>query len=161
LFQISPAPNLPALPIATSGPSNGTSVAILGYGGDGGDETWGLNVVTQNGLLENVESFMTTDFQTAYGISGNSYFLVTGDSGGGDFAFRSATQQWQLVGINEAVDTSKNPPDSYFVELSTYASQINAITAPAVPAVPWWGWGVLFASIPMAVSRYLPRKISR
>ena len=161
LFQVSPAPNLPALPIATSGPSDGTSVAILGYGGGGGNETWGLNAVTDNGILVNVESFFTTDFQTAYGTSGNTYFLVSGDSGGGDFAFNSATQQWELVGINEAIDTSKNPPDSYFVELSAYASQINAITAQPVPALPWWGWGVLFASIPMLVSRYLPRKVSR
>jgi len=161
LFQITPAPNLPALNIATLGPSVGDSVAMLGYGDRGSitHETWGLNKVTQvNELITpSGYSYVSTDFETAYGVDSNEYYLVLGDSGGGDFVYNSPNGPWQLTGINEAVG-SNNPPDSYFVELSTYATQIDAIVSPqGVPAMPAWGWVVLPVLILLVVSGYLPK----
>ena len=172
LFQINPAPNLPALSIATSPPTrlssiqSGSQVAMIGYG-DGGSithETWGLNTVTDINQLIQVDSFESTDFVTAYGTTtrgGNSatnnYFVVLGDSGGGDFIFNSSNSTWQLAGINEATGNN-NPPDSFFVELSAYAPQINAIVATGVPALPRWGFVVLLAVL-LAVGVYFhPRK---
>ncbi len=164
VFQVQPdgvttfaLPNLPALPIATSAPSVGSQMAMLGFG-DGNSqvttETWGLNVVTAHDVAIGVESFGTNDIETAYGTP-NNYYLVVGDSGGGDFIYDSLSSRWQLVGFNEAVDQSNN--NSYFVQLSTYASQINAITATPVPALRWWGWIVLTVSTLAVVSCLLPK----
>jgi len=56
LFQISSAPDLPALTISTQAPSvatrynPGSSMVMIGYGGGQG-ETWGLNSVTSQGFL--------------------------------------------------------------------------------------------------------------
>jgi len=57
--------------------------------------------------------------------------LIGGDSGGGDFVYDSATGQWQLAGINEAVDTTTH--DSYMVQLDAYASQIKSFSAVPEP----------------------------
>jgi hypothetical protein len=165
VFQVQPdgvttfsLPNLSPLPIATSQPALGSQMAMLGYG-DGnsqvGTETWGLNVVTARNEAVSINSFVTNDIETTYGAS-NVYYVVLGDSGGGDFIYHSSKSEWQLAGFNEAVDTNTN--DSYFVQLSTYASQINAVTAQPVPALRWWGWAVLFVSILVVVSRFLPGK---
>jgi hypothetical protein len=149
LFQIATSPDLPALSIATEAPSaadmsgsGGSEVAMIGYGS--GSETWGLNTVTLNDVTVQVDgySYMTTDFQTAYGDppSGftnldNDAVLIGGDSGGGDFIYNTDLSEWQLAGINEAVDTSTD--DSYMVQLSTYAPQIKAIIAVPEPDT-WW-----------------------
>ncbi|MEI9895149.1 MAG: trypsin-like serine protease [Chthoniobacter sp.] len=147
LFQIQTAPNLPSLSIATSAPTalslfqSGSKVAMLGYGTSSGfAETWGLNTVTQTGVTVPLDgtSFVSKDFETAYGTTTmgansatNNYLLFLGDSGGGDFIYNSAAAQWQLAGINEAVDPNNN--NSYMVELSNYAPQINAIVAAPEP----------------------------
>jgi hypothetical protein len=168
VFQVQPdgvttfsLPNLPALPIATSAPSLGKQVAMIGYG-DGGqvtNETWGLNFVTQNNEIVPVLNFNTVDFETAYGSniygSPNNYHLVLGDSGGGDFIYNSSSLQWQLVGLNEALDGSNN---SYLVELSIYAAQINTVTAQPVPAMPRWGLIALPALLLVMGGYFLPRK---
>ncbi len=141
LFQITSAPSLPALTIASSAPSIGDSVAMIGYGGGAG-KTWGLNAVTENNLSVEVTgySYVTTDFETDYAPPVSDYYLVSGDSGGGDFIYNSSTGNWELAGINEAVDDSHN---SYLVQLSAYSSQINAITATPEPtSLVFLGFGV-------------------
>jgi len=144
LFQLTLAPNLPALTIATNPPFSlswhdpGSQVAMIGYGS--GSETWGLNTVTAANVTVEVigYSYETTDFQTAYGTTSdgnqsvtNNAVLIGGDSGGGDFIYNSAAGTWTLAGINEAVDLSN--ADSYMVQLSAYASQIHALTAVPEP----------------------------
>lgn len=143
LFRLTLAPNLPSLTVASSAPvafsqsQGGSSVAMIGYGGGQG-QTWGLNTATQidQSIFLSGYGYTSTDFVTDYGSFGhgpssftNNYTLIVGDSGGADFIFDSTASKWVLSGINEAVDSNKN---SYLVELSAYASQINSITA-AVP----------------------------
>ncbi|MDR3401141.1 MAG: trypsin-like serine protease [Chthoniobacter sp.] len=155
LFQIATAPNLPVLSIAASAPKAlstsqaGSKVAMIGYGTSGGlAESWGLNTVTEKNVLVSVGSFVSTDFVTGYGTTTmgshsatNNYFLFLGDSGGGDFIFNSTSAQWELAGINEAVDGSNN---SAMVQLSTYAPQINAIvTTPEPTSCVFLGGGLL------------------
>lgn len=143
LFEIAWRPSLPDLPVATRAPAplsafhNGSQVAMIGYGGGVG-ETWGLNTVTANDILVQVNNYFTTmDFETAFGTTTagtrsatNYYTLVVGDSGGGDFINNSTSSRWELAGLNEAIDTDK---DSYLIELSYYASQINTITSTPAP----------------------------
>ncbi|MDD5262026.1 MAG: trypsin-like serine protease [Methylacidiphilales bacterium] len=147
LFELSSAPSLPSLTIAGSAPTafsatqSGSMVAMIGYGGGQG-ETWGLNTVTDVNLPIEVtvgsSTYSSTDFATEYGTitAGlasvtNDYVLVTGDSGGGDFIYNSASSSWMLSGINEAVDTNQN---SYMVQLNAYASQIDSITGVPEPS---------------------------
>lgn len=144
MFRLTLSPNLPSLVIASSPPAKfavnnpGSSVAMIGYGGGQG-ETWGLNTVTNNNQPTSVSgySYVTIDFSTAYGTTTaglssvtNNAQLVGGDSGGGDFIYNSSTSKWNLAGINEAVAPNH---DSYLVQLSSYASQINPITAVPEP----------------------------
>lgn len=139
LFQLAQSPALPPLTLETTTPvrlshsHQGNQVAMIGYGGGYG-ETWGLNTVTAVNQDTEVEgySYDTVDFETAYGTTTdgsysatNNAFLVGGDSGGGDFIYDSSTGSWVLAGINEAVDTTNN--NSYMVQLSAYASQIDPI----------------------------------
>jgi len=56
-----------------------------------------------------------------------------------------------LAGINEAVDTSNN--DSYMVQLSAYASQINGIIAVPEPS------GFLLAGLALAALLGLRRPV--
>jgi len=149
LFQISTAPSLPSLTISTNAPSTasiinpGSSVVMLGYGGGGGNDTWGINSVTANNLLVSLSTYKSVDFRTAYGTtaygSNNTAQLVLGDSGGGDFIYNTSTGKWELAGINEGVDPSTH--DSYMVQLSYYAPQINAIMG--VPEPQTWALLVL------------------
>jgi len=159
LFQISSSPSLPSLNIATSPPTAfsflqaGSSVAMLGYGEAGGGtttEAWGLNTVTQASETVDIQNtnFSSTDFETAYGTttSGlssviNDYYLNSGDSGGGDFIYNSSLGEWQLAGINEALDDNN---DSFMIQLSSYESQIGAITGVPEPSpVAFFGLGAL------------------
>lgn len=157
MFQISTAPTLPSLTVSLSGPAVGTTVVMTGYGGGQG-ETWGENSVTQHNLLVQVTgySFKTTDFETAYAGS-NFAQLVSGDSGGGDFIYNSSTGQWELAGINEALDASN---DSYMVQLSTYASQIDGLEAIPVPEPRQWGLIVLLAMMSLTAARKLTDSFS-
>lgn len=149
LFRLTLAPNLPSLTIATSAPTalspskDGSSVVMIGYGGGTG-ETWGLNTVTRTNIPVTVQSYTTTDFETAYGIttagnrSATNYAeLILGDSGGGGFIYDSSSSAWTLAGINEAHVQSllyPNDYDSYMVQLSSYSSQINSIIAVPEPS---------------------------
>jgi hypothetical protein len=110
---------------------------MIGYGG--GSLSWGVDTVTANyvGVTVVGYSYLSTDFKSAYGTTTigtnsvtNDAYLIGGDSGGGDFIYNSSTGKWDLAGINEAVDPSDN--DSYMVQVSAYASQIDSDLA-AVP----------------------------
>lgn len=183
LFQIdtasTPAPNLPSLAIATSPPTalstlgQGSSVAMIGFGGSG--KSWGLNTVTEaypvypdiylTQVTANATTYKTKDFITAYGTTTAGTFsatnnaqLVGGDSGGGDFIYDSALAQWTLAGINEAVDL--NTHDSYMVQLSSYAAQINPISAvpePSAYALLAMGGAALLFQIKRSRSRLSSR----
>ena|SRR5208282_1621821 len=150
---------LPQLTLSTSDPIafafgvSGSGVVMVGYGGGQG-ETWGFNTVTQINQPISLQgaSYVSNDFFTALGTttyinpggSGsqsvtNNAQLVGGDSGGGDFIFNPATGQWELAGINEAVGTTNQGQYvSAFVQLDTYASQIEADMSPVpLPASLW------------------------
>jgi len=146
LFQLASGPDLPPLIIANSPPvpfsqwQSGDSVVMLGFGGGGGHLTWGLDTVTNANVDYMVDgySYVNSGFVTAYGtttignnsVTNNAYF-ISGDSGGADFIYNSFTGQWELAGINDAVDTSNH--DSYIVQLSTYSSQFRQIAAVPEP----------------------------
>lgn len=106
LFQVSPAPNLPALPLRSSNPvENSSKVVMIGYG-DGGNkttETWGYNTVNyppSNYINLSGTSFWSNDFITADGSTAE-YQVVGGDSGGAAFIYNSTLQRWELAGLNE------------------------------------------------------------
>jgi hypothetical protein len=157
LFQVYPCPVLPALPLSSSDPKVYSSqVAAMGYG-DGGantNETWGYNTVTQinQSVTPQGMSFVSNDFWTLTGTSSsggksatNNYQIVSGDSGGGDFIYNSSEGRWELAGINEVTGTvtysdGSTQNFSGFVQLDTYASQIDQIITPpaSTPALPPW-----------------------
>lgn len=160
LFHLTLQPDLPALAISTTAPSAfsanqaGTEAVIIGFGGGQG-ETWGLNTVTQTDISVQQLNYTSIDFETAYGTTTvghgantksvtNDYILVLGDSGGGDFMWNASTAQWNLAGINEAVDSNNN---SYMVQLADYAPQINSIIGVPEPSsltMLCFGLSVLF-----------------
>src|SRR5271154_3302761 len=137
-------------PIAFAFGVTGSGVVMVGYGGRQG-ETWGFNTVTQINQPITLQgaSYVSNDFFTVLGANSynnpggsgsqsitNNAQLVGGDSGGGDFIFNSATGQWELAGINEAVGTTNQGQYvSAFVQLDSYAAQIEADMTP-VPLPP-------------------------
>ena len=139
LFQITQGPNLPALSISSTHsdpPQVGSAVAMIGYGG--GQETWGLNTVTDTHYQLQISNYTSSDFLTDYGNStvngfsvSNFALLIGGDSGGGDFIYNTSTGTWMLSGINEAVDGNN---DSYMVQLNQDAREINGVTAVPEPS---------------------------
>jgi hypothetical protein len=142
VFKVAAPPNLPSLtifptdPIPFSQNQAGSTIAMIGYGGGKG-ETWGFNTITTVNSPQQVSIYTSNDLETALGTvtAGsasitNKGFLVSGDSGGGDFIFNSSTQTWMLAGLNEAIDGNN---DSFLVQLDTYASQIDAITGLTAP----------------------------
>lgn len=161
LFQIATNPGLPTLTLADSTFSltpYSSQPVLIGYG-DGGsrtNKTWGQNTVTDINQTTPVSSggvnYISTDFRMRYGqtygnASGyagtgttsltffytnatNNATFLSGDSGGGDFV--KVNGVWQLVGVNEAVDTSTS--DSFSEQVSTYSTQIKQITVIPEPS---------------------------
>lgn len=126
-----------AAPAVFSGQSS-TNTSLVVMIGNGGGKSWGINNVTgiNQGLL--VSSYGSADFSTAFGTNTarsativNNAKFITGDSGGG--AFMIIGSQWELTGINEAVDSSGG---SYMVQLSYYASTISSAIAAAPTPTP-------------------------
>jgi hypothetical protein len=183
LFQISPYPQLPALPLRTHDPRAYVSmVAMIGFGGAGADrnESWGLNTVTQINEsipLENT-SYVSNDFLTLTGQSSsgdssatNNYAVVVGDSGGGNFIFNTSSQQWELAGINETTGTAtfSNGTTQNFsgcVQIDTYAGQIKLIMNQApvdTPTMPkahlvFLGGLILVAATRQGIFSFLPMR---
>lgn len=139
LFQISPAPALPVLPLRASDPVTYSSqVAMLGFG-DGGpqtSETWGLDTIvaidellTPDGTALQSNDFLTLDGTNTFETSRNHFVTITdnyqvvgGDSGGAEFIYNSAQSRWELAGINEVNGTATTPTGtetfSGFVQLN-------------------------------------------
>ena len=144
--------SLAALTLSASQPTafngvGGSQVVMIGYGGTGA-KSWGVDTVTQDDQTVTLPgtSWSTTDFLTLLGTTSvgnhsvtNNAQLVAGDSGGGDFILNPVTGLWELAGINEAVGTlSSGQQLSAFVQLSTYAPQIESIMSPVpVPGSIW------------------------
>jgi len=163
LFQISPAPDLPGVPVRSSAPaavgpgeSGNSPVAIIGWGAGGGSrfETWGYNnpinyidqtiSVTANGTTYTSNDFATLTETTSAPPkeTGNPYEVQVGDSGGADFIYNSTTSRWELAGINEgnngtSVFTYSDGATggySVFVQLNTYSTTINSVIAQPLPS---------------------------
>ena len=167
VFHLTTSPNLPDLAISAIPPTPlsavnpGSQVGMIGYGGGQG-ETWGLNTVTAINQIVN----STTAFSTRYGnvsagpnSANNQYVLIDGDSGGGDFVQQTAGV-YSLVGINLGYDkltTSQTYLTSYFADLSTYKTQIDAVTATPEPST----WTMLgLGGLMGAVVLYRRRRIA-
>ena len=180
LFKIASPPALPNLTLSSSDPSayntatqtGGSGVAMIGYG-DGGSrtiETWGYNTVTnvnQSITPENT-SYVSNDFLTATTTSdklSNSAQVLVGDSGGGDFIFNSVTGRWELAGINEVTGNYENDPTygndalSGFVQLDTYAAQIDAIMSAPEPST-WLLLGAGLGALWIG-QRYRTKRVAR
>ena len=166
IFQVSPAPTLPPLPLRASDPvADSSDVVILGYGNPTSVESWGydrVSVVNQSVPLNSI--WTTNDFETVNNSTSDKYELISNDSGGGDFIYNSTTSQWELAGLNEAELTDgANGPEvgSAFIQLNTYAAQIEAIVSPPPldePTMPPWALVLLggllcVAAIPAVVPR--------
>ena len=142
LFRIATSPTLPSLTLDTTllYPSF-SKVVMIGYGGSHG-ETWGYNTVSainqSTPVTSGGKNYTSEDFVTDYGAQESGFYPYTnnatfigGDSGGGDFVNVGGT--WELAGINEAVSNVSGTGDSYMVQVSSYSTQINTITAKSVP----------------------------
>ena len=146
LFQISTSPTLSPLTISQSAPTPfaqgqaGSSVVLIGYGGSYPNENWGYDTIDfiNQLITPSGNTYVSNDFITAYGTytsgtasSTNNSNLVSGDSGGGDFIYNTVTKKWELAGINEVTGTgtfnNQTLTISGYVQLSSYASQINSL----------------------------------
>ena len=154
LFRVNPSPALSPLTISQSAPvpffttPPGDLDVMIGYGGGHG-ETWGSGTVTAANQLVQPDGlpYISIDFFVFYGsyTFGSSSFnntaiLVANDSGGGNFIYNTLTHSWELAGINEVVGSgtvdSQNVTFSGMVQMSAYASQINALVNPVSTDTP-------------------------
>jgi hypothetical protein len=171
VFQVSPAPSLPALPLRSSNPvENSSKVVMIGYG-DGGsktNETWGYNTVNYppgNYINLTGSSLWSNDFITLDGSTAE-YQIVGGDSGGADFIYNSTLERWELAGLNEGnspgvfsafvqlnnstfstVDsnTPSTGETTTYTGTTVYATQIAEATKPieSMPTLPAWAMAAL------------------
>ena len=166
LFQISPCPALPPLPLRTTDPTPSVWTAMFGWGltNSARAPSWGYNAVTLANLslplTNNGVGYLSNDFLTmTQSGSGNNYQVITGDSGGGDFIYNPASNTWELAGVNEATVTdSKSRSYSAFVQLNTYQAQIAAIITPATdtPVMPSAAIGLLAGLLVLAGGCFSP-----
>jgi hypothetical protein len=175
--------NLPPLILRTSNPvafaygTTGSSVILIGYGGGQGYESWGINTITQinQPITPGGYTYISNDFLTATGTTTsdnphgpgsqsvtNNAQLVGADSGGGDFIYNAATGQWELAGINEVMGTFDSGQGfSGFVQVNTYASQINSLFNPPSsdsPTMPLPGLWIMACLLLLAAARSLGLK---
>jgi hypothetical protein len=182
LFQVSPAPALPALPFRSSDPvALSSRVVMIGFG-DGAqktNETWGYNLVTSINSYPTQLSggpWVSNDFISLEGADshgqnnyGNVYEVQSGDSGGADFIYNHTTKQWELAGINEGTVTATysngaTQNGSCFVQLDTYLGQIETIITPVPadsPTMPQWALIVLGGSLAAMATLNRPRSRGR
>jgi S1-C subfamily serine protease len=143
--------NLPSLNLASTAPSLGSSVVMIGYG-NGVGEAWALNSVYETNQSVSLSGSGPTsnDFFTAdsFHNSGpnttttNNGQLVAGDSGGGAFIYNASTGKWELAGLNEVLlqDGSGKIVGSGMVQIGDYSATIEAdmASATAAPEPPSW-----------------------
>jgi len=128
IFQIYPEPPLAALPIATSAPSDGASLILVGNGRNRGPATsfdpngpappdpvygyewgagqtmrWGTNAVVDTILADLIDGTQTMAIETEFNQAGSAHEAqaTTGDSGGAAFAWNGS--EWQLAGCLFAI----------------------------------------------------------
>jgi len=137
LFQISGAPGLANLAIASSEPAGGSTVQMIGFGGG---KSWGTNTIygytnyTLGGTPYGGIGIVTL----ASGEGGNGAQGVGGDSGGGMFYEDSGN--WTLAGTLSGAGnlTDGNGTNlgqaTVAVDLAAYSSQITTdIDSVAIP----------------------------
>jgi hypothetical protein len=147
MFQISGYENisLSTLTVSSTAVTANTKIVSIGYG-DGTNakdtETWGTATVTGSNYTTTVSSYVSNDFYVIDNYNSNSFQVVSGDSGGGVFAYVNGS--WKLVGLNEATGSAtvngSSETVSFFVDLSTYYTQIESIlsTSYIVPEPSTW-----------------------
>lgn len=133
---------------------------------------WGRNVVEGTGIAVNISGIISTSLFTRFDASGGGLQpdeaqAVVGDSGGALFYERggAGSGNWELAGILYTVATfSGQPADTavfgtvtYAVEVAAYAADIEAVTAPVVPALPLLGFVFAALGIAGAASRFFRR----
>jgi hypothetical protein len=72
------------------------------WGGGDGVQRWGTNAISSIEMDSTYGKLLRAQFNANAGA--NEAHLSAGDSGGAVFVFNSATNQWELAGINLAVD---------------------------------------------------------
>ncbi len=151
VFQLDPAPPLPALPIRATSPPAGAEVVSIGYGRNRGAAItwngrdgyewasgkalrWGRNLVEGPSLAFGTEAFYVAFDQE--GLEHESQ-VVSGDSGGAAFVREDGA--WQLAGVlfartvygGQPSNTSFFGNRSLVVDLSAYRDEIALLTFPA------------------------------
>lgn len=169
MFAISPLPPLAPLAIASSTPSNGAPLILIGNGRNRGAATswdangppppgpihgyewgvgrslrWGTNFVE---VFPPTRVFGTEVFGSVFDEDDSDHEAqaANGDSGGA--AFASNGSQWELAGVMIAVSEFEGQPaetslygqHTYAADLSLYRAQILAVIAMPEPS------GALFA----------------
>lgn len=140
--------SLTPLMLMTATPAVNTAFVMFGYGYTNGlgPESWGTNsiLIANHSLSLTGYPYTSQDFLTLN--SGATYATgVDGDSGGGDFinVGTSGSPNWELAGINEAtVSYGGDTTGTAFIQLSTYAPQIQAYVVPEPTS-----WGLLVAGV--------------
>ena len=114
------------------------------------DLRWGTNTVTRNHvtdpdnlIYENSGSGTVLGFATEFnsGVSGNEAQATDGDSGGAVFWKNTVTDEWELVGILNAVTEFSGQPslanvfgtDTFSVDLTLLHDQIESIRSVPEP----------------------------
>jgi hypothetical protein len=109
---------------------------------------WGVSDAVQSYGTNNIEALAQDSNSNIYLVmsftkptTGNNIpdtegIFSTGDSGSGDFSFNPVTNQWELVGLNYAVDVpSQTPGGAYYpaalYDMSGYYDGTNLITSTA------------------------------
>ncbi len=162
LFQVSSPPNLPPLTLRQTDPAPGTEFALIGYGNPNNVESWGYDAVTLDNHSTPLNNIWTTNDFAAETAAGADYQVIDNDSGGGDFTYNTTTKLWELAGLNEAnnSDNGSAPTASLFVQLDTYAAQIQAVYLPPsttdMPVMPQWalfamGSFLFFLALPAVI----------
>jgi hypothetical protein len=186
MFQISPAPPLPPLPIASSVPSNGASLILIGNGRNRGAATsWDPNGPPPPGPIHGYDwgagrslrwgTNFAEDFPpdpilgtVVFGSffdeadSAHEAQAANGDSGGAVFAWDGS--QWELAGVIIAItEYSGQPAQTSLYGQLTYAADLSAYRDPIldVIAMPEPGGGLLAGSALLAALARRRRRIHR
>ena len=152
MFEIYPAPPLPALPIASQSPATGAQQILVGNGrnrgsaitfdpngplppdpvhgydwGSGQTMRWGTNSVIDTQRIDLIDATQTMAIQTAFDEAGSAHEAqaAVGDSGGAAFAWNGS--QWQLAGILFAVGApySNQPAETSLYGNLTFSADLS------------------------------------
>ena len=153
MFEIHPAPPLPALAIASVPPPVGTPLVMVGRGvnrgpatwfdpngldppepvfgydwGSGQTMRWGTNSVIGTLLVDLIDGSQTMSLMTSFDHGGSAHEAqgATGDSGGAAFAWSGS--QWQLAGVLFAIGAryTNQPSDTSLYGNVTLTADLSA-----------------------------------